>query len=74
MKKKFLKSKVKNYRMTKSGILNDSESSILSLEGIELYDLNKQNDKKVVDCYDKLVELISELREIEKPRIYELIQ
>lgn len=60
--------------MTKSGILNDSESSILSLEGIELYDLNKQNDKKVVDCYDKLVELISELREIEKPRIYELIQ
>ena len=52
----------------------DSNSSFKSLENIQFYDLERQNDKKNLSSLEQLVEVIFELREIEKPRIYKLLE
>jgi len=53
---------------------DDSESSIQSLAGIELYDLEKQNDKRILGDKEKLVEMIFQLKDIEKERVYKLLE
>lgn len=50
--------------------LHDSESSILSLEGVTYYDLRVQNQKNVLDKTERLVELLLELGSMEYQELY----
>ena len=51
----------------------DSESSIQSLKGVEFYKLKVQNDRQEIDFQDKLIEFVVALRDIEKPRLYRIL-
>jgi hypothetical protein len=73
VKEKFKQSETNKFKFPKENI-RDSESSLKSLEGIEKYDLEKQNDNRVLDDDEKLVEMIFELREIGKDRVYKLLE
>lgn len=77
MEKKFKRSKInQNYQLPRQEVLrkesenSDSESSILSLEGVTYYDLRLQNQKNVLDSTERLVELIMELGAMEHQEIY----
>lgn len=52
----------------------DSEKSIESLEGVKFYDLTKQNNKQMINSQEQLVELVMELRELEKPLVCKLLR
>lgn len=77
MERKFKRSKInKNYRLPKEAFvvdrntLDDSESSIGSLEGVTYYDLRVQNQKNVLDKTERLVELLLELGSMEYQELY----
>ena len=49
---------------------SSSASSLRSLKKVTYYDLNAQNETRVLDETDQLVELINELRKLEKQELY----
>lgn len=49
--------------------LEDSESSLVSLEHVLFYDLKKQNDNKPIDENDQLVELLYSIGKMDKAAI-----
>ena len=53
--------------------LDDSMSSLQSLEEVTGYKLETQNDRVIMNPEDQLIELIFSLREMEKCHIYKLI-
>lgn len=53
--------------------VEDSESSLLELEGVTQYNLRKQNDNKPLDEVDQLVELFSYVSRLEKVEMREFL-
>ena len=49
---------------------SERSSSFESLKGVTYYDLLNQNEKRVLDETDQLVELVWEMREMEKEELY----
>lgn len=66
----------RNSRRVRKGEMDDPKSacgSLESLEGVEVYDLYDQNKELPMSPLDSLVELIVELGQVEKERIYHLL-
>ena len=63
------------YTFPRVACLDDSSrssscSSLRSLKKVTYYKLNAQNESRVLDETDQLVELINELRTLEKQELY----
>lgn len=54
--------------------LDDSETSITSLQGVEYYNLHRQNEKVILSDTEQLVELIHELGKISKEKLLEKLK
>lgn len=52
---------------------SDSESSLQSLKNVVFYKLKSQNDKHLMSQQDRLIEFLVALRDIEKPRLYRIL-
>lgn len=49
---------------------SSSSSSLMSMKGVTYYDLSSQNQRKILDETDQLVELMWEMRSLEKEELY----
>jgi len=74
VERRFENSQSNKFVLPRSGdFCEDSESSIQSLKGVEFYKLKVQNDRQEIDFQDKLIEFVVALRDIEKPRLYRIL-
>lgn len=55
-------------RLSESSV--SSTESLMSMKGVTYYDLNSQNERRILDETDQLVELVWEMRSLEKDELY----
>lgn len=62
----------KEFQMPRNVSVSSSSSSesLMSLKGVTYYDLTSQNQRKILDETDQLVELVWEMRALEKDELY----
>lgn len=62
----------RDFMMPRKGSVSSTSSteSYSSLKGVTYYDLTAQNQRKILDETDQLVELVWEMRSLEKDELY----